>query len=431
MEEKRKYTARELAVLSLCRLERQGKYGSLEADAAIKKFGLKDAEKALYTKLFYGMLERKITLDHIISSVSDKPVDTMTLEMKNILRVSLYQLLYLDRVPDYSVVNEGAELAKKYERQSAASFVNAVLRRVAREGMPDIKRENTASFLSVKYSVSEQICGLLIYELGFEEAEKMLGSLFKNRYITLRVNTLKTSVSELQKLLSDNGVSSEPIPQSDFGLKLKNYVDTQSLFDIIKDLAYIEDGASQAATAALDAKPDMTVADVCAAPGGKTVSAAIQMKNSGKIYAYDIHKNKLKLIDKTAEKLGITIIETAEHDGREPLSELKGVCDRVICDVPCSGLGVLGQKPDMRYKEITDTERLISTQRAILQAASTYLKKDGIMVYSTCTVLSAENKENVRDFLRNNADFELLFEKTFYPHKDGVEGFYIAKIRRK
>ena len=133
MEEKRRYTARELAVLSLCRLERQGKYGSLEADAAIKKFKLSGAEKALYTKLFYGVLERRITLDHIISSVSDKPIESMTLEMKNILRISLYQLLYLDRVPDYSVVNEAAELAKKYERLSAAGFVNAVLRSALRD----------------------------------------------------------------------------------------------------------------------------------------------------------------------------------------------------------------------------------------------------------------------------------------------------------
>ena len=431
MEEKKGYSGRELAVLSLCRLERQGKYGSLEADAAIKKFGLSGPEKALYTKLFYGVLERRITLDYIISKASDKPLMQMTPEMKNILRVSAYQLIYLDRVPDYSAVNEGAELAKKYERYSAAGFANAVLRRIAKEGMPEIKREKNARYLSVKYSVSEQICGLLTNELGFDEAEKMLGSLFRNRYITLRVNTLKTTVTELKKLLEDKGISSEPVPQSDFGLKLTCFADTEKLFEIINDLAYIEDGASQAAVAALDAKPGMTLADVCAAPGGKTVSAAIQMNNSGLIYAYDIHKNKLKLIDKTAEKLGINIIKTAEHDGRLPVPELCGVCDRVICDVPCSGLGVLGQKPDMRYKEITDTERLISTQRAILQAASTYLKKDGIMVYSTCTVLSSENSENVADFLQKNKDFELLYEKTFYPHTDGVQGFYVAKIRRK
>lgn len=431
MEEKT-YTARQLAVLSLCRLEREGKYGNLEADAAIKKFKLQGAEKALYTRLFYGVLERKITLDYIISLSSDKPVEDMTLEMKNILRISAYQLFYLDRIPEYSIVNESVELAKKYERKSAGGFVNAVLRSMIRQGKPEIKRgDNDASYLSLKYSVSEQICGLLCGALGFEDTEKMLKADLTRRGVTLRVNTLKTTVEELQKLLEENGVKAERIDQSAFGLKINESVDTEALFEIIKDKAYIEDGASQAAVTMLDAKPGMTVADVCAAPGGKTVSAAIQMQNEGEIYAFDIHKNKLKLIEKTAEKMGVLIIKTAEHDGREPLPGLIGKCDHVICDVPCSGLGVIGQKPDMRYKDLGDTERLINTQRAILSSASKYLKPGGIMVYSTCTVLPSENTENVTDFLSKNKDFELLYEKTYYPHIDNCDGFYMAKIVRK
>ena len=432
MEEKNKYTARQLAVLSLCRLEREGKYGNLEAGAAIKKFGLQGAEKALYTRLFYGVLERKITLDYIISQYSDKPVSDMTYEMKNILRVSAYQLLYLDRIPEYSVVFEGVELAKKYERKSAGSFVNAVLRRIAKNGMPEIKRgENSSEYLSVKYSVSEQICGLLCDALGFDETEKMLKADLSRKGVTLRVNTLKTTVSDLQKLLSDNGIKSEPIKESDFGLKIDGYIDTETLFNLTDGLAYIEGASSQAAVTLLDVKSGMTVADVCAAPGGKTVSAAMEMENNGVIYAFDVHKNKLKLIEKTAAKTGVTIIKTQEHDGREPLPELIGRCDRVICDVPCTGLGVIGNKPDMRYKEIDGVDRLINTQRAILKASSTYLKKGSVMVYSTCTVLPSENGENVVDFIKNNADFELLYEKTYYPHVDGVDGFYTAKIIRK
>ncbi len=429
MEEK-KYTARQLAVLSLCRLEREGKYGNLEADAAIKKFGLKGAEKALYTRLFYGVLERKITLDYIISRYSDKPVDEMTYEMKNILRSSVYQLLYLDRIPDYSAVNEGVELAKKYERKSAGGFVNAVLRKVAANGMPEIKRGNDARYLSVRYSVSEQICGLLCGALGFDEAEKMLAADLSQKGVTLRVNTLRTTVDQLRKLLEENGLKCGPVPQSGFGIKINDHVDTETLFSLTDGLAYIEDGASQAAVSLLDAKEGMTVADVCAAPGGKTVSAALQMKNEGVIYAFDVHKNKLKLIEKTAEKTGVTIIRTAEHDAREPRPELIGVCDRVICDVPCSGLGVLGKKPDMRYKELDGLDRLVRTQRAILEASSKYLKKGGVMVYSTCTVLPAENNENVSYFLENNKDYSLLYEKTFYPHRDGTDGFYTAKIVR-
>ena len=175
----------------------------------------------------------------------------------------------------------------------------------------------------------------------------------------------------------------------------------------------------------------MTVADVCAAPGGKTVSAAIQMKNEGLIYAFDLHESKLKLIEKTASKFGIGIIKTQAHDGREPLPELVGICDRVICDVPCTGLGVIGQKPDMRYKDPGDTERLYATQRAIAVSAAKYLKKGGKMVYSTCTVTKAENGGAVEALLASDPGLELLYEKTYYPHTDGVDGFYTALIRRK
>ena len=432
MQTDNRYTARQLAVLSLCRLEREGKYGNLEADAAIKKFGLEGAEKALYTRLFYGVLERKLTLDYVISGCSDRPVDSMTAEMRNILRVSAYQILYLDRVPDYSAVNEGAELAKKYERQSAAGFVNAVLRRIAREGKPDLSKiKDPVRYLSVRYSVSEQIVNVYIKELGYDGAEKMMSAMLSHEPLTIRVNTLRTTVEGLLSVLSDNGIPAEKIRQSDFGVKLLRDTDTATLFSVIGDLGYVENGASQAATTLLDAQPGMTVADVCAAPGGKTVSAAIQMKNEGLIYAFDLHESKLKLIEKTASKLGIGIIKTRTHDGREPLPELVGICDRVICDVPCTGLGVIGQKPDMRYKDPGDTERLYATQRAIAISAAKYLKKGGKMVYSTCTVTKAENGGAVEALLASDPGLELLYEKTYYPHTDGVDGFYTALIRRK
>ena len=432
MEEKGNYTARQLAVLSLCRLEREGRYGNLEADAAIKKFGLSGAEKALYTKLFYGVLERRITLDYVISAASDRKMSDMTTEMKNILRVSVYQILYLDRVPDHSAVYEGAELAKKYERNSAAGFVNAVLRRVIKNGPPQFRRgDDLAGYLSLKYSVDRRIAQIYIYELGEDGAEKMLSAMLHSEPPTIRVNTLKTTVSELSAKLAENGVGSEPIPQSDFGLKLTAFTDTAKLFGVIGGLGYIENGASQAATSLLDAQPGMTVADVCAAPGGKTVSAAIQMKNEGVIFAFDLHENKLKLIEKTAAGLGVDIIKTAAHDGREPLPELIGKCDRVICDVPCTGLGVLGQKPDMRYKDLGDTERLNATQKAIAASSAGYLKPGGLMVYSTCTVVSAENRGVVDALLGGDPGLELVCDRTYYPHTDGVDGFYTALIRRK
>ncbi len=429
-EEKRRYSARELAVLSLCRLEREGKYGSLEADAAIKKFGLDGAERALYTKLFYGVTERRLTLDHVINAYSSRKPEDMSLEMRNILRVSAYQILYLDRVPDYSAVNEGAELAKKYERKTASGFVNAVLRRICKDGAPQIECKDGAEYLSVKYSVLKSTVELLLKEFGFAETEKFLHSLFAPQYITLRVNTLRISREELIKKLTDAGVGCEPTRKSVFGIRLTQHTDSQTLFGHIKGLAYIEDEASQIAVSALDPKPGMTVADVCAAPGGKTVSAAICMGNEGVIYASDIHKNKLRLIEKTAEDCGVTVIKTECRDAKTVNGELVGKCGRVLCDVPCSGLGVLGKKPDMRYKEVTDRVRLIQTQREILSASSRYLLRGGLMVYSTCTVCKDENGENVRDFLKNNDDFRLIYEKTLLPHTDGTDGFYIAAMEK-
>ena len=431
MEDKKGYSARELAVLSLCRLEREGKYGGLEADAAIKKFKLDGAEKALYTKLFYGVTERRLTLDFAINAYSNRKTDEMSLEMRNILRVSAYQILYLDRVPDYSAVNEGAELAKKYERKSASGFVNAILRRICSEGMPEIKFGNKAEFLSVKYSVLQSTAEILLKEFGFAETEKYLYSLFSPQYITLRVNTLRISREELIKKLTEAGIGCEPTQKSEFGIRLTQHTDTQSLFAAIKGLAYIEDEASQIAIRTLDPGPGMTVADVCAAPGGKTVSAAISMCNDGVIYASDIHKNKLKLIEKTAIDCGVTVIKTECRDAKTVNANLVGKCDRVLCDVPCSGLGVLGKKPDMRYKEVTDRDRLIQTQKEILRSSSEYLKPGGVLVYSTCTVLSDENGDNVIDFIKNNSDFELLSEQTLLPHKDGTDGFYISKIVKK
>ena len=431
METKKGYSARELAVLSLCRLEREGKFGSLEADSAIKKFRLEGAERALYTKLFYGVTERRLTLDHVIAVYSDKKPEELSLEMKNILRVSVYQILYLDRVPDYSAVNEGAELAKKYVRKSAASFVNAVLRRVCRDGMPEIRDDgDAAAYCSVKYSVSPDICRAFIAEFGKEETEKLLSALFRPQYITLRVNTLRCGREELISLLADNGITAVPTEKSPFGVRLCEHVDTTTLLGIVNGLAYIEDEASQIAVASLAPRPGEIVADVCAAPGGKTVSAAIMMENKGVIYASDIHENKLKLIEKTARLCGTDIIRVSCRDGRETDPALINKCDRVLCDVPCSGLGVLAKKPDMRYKEYGDDERLIATQRAILRASARYVKAGGTLVYSTCTVVSRENGENVSDFLAQNGDFTLVGSTTLLPHRDGTDGFYVAVMKK-
>ncbi len=428
-------TAREIALLSLCRYEREGKYSNLEADAAIKKFGLEGAEKKLYTKLLYGTIEKKLTLDHIISKLSAKKLEDMSVQMKNILRMSIYQMRYLDKIPDNAAVYEGVELTKKFEKPAAAPFTNAILRRYTAERdrikMPD-KKEGIIKYLSINYSVGTDVAKALVDSLGEYEAEKMLSYISEcEHYITLRVNTLSTTVEQMCSELEKNGVKCQRCKASPFGINILSYVDIPTLTALTDGKAFVEDEASQIAVNALRCKKGSVLIDVCAAPGGKTVSAAIEMENEGKIYAFDLHENKLKLINKAAEKMGITVIETSKRDGKCSSETLHGTADFVICDVPCSNLGVIGKKPEIRYKELSDIDALVNTQYAIFTESAGYVKSGGRMLYSTCTIDKRENGDNVRRFLNEHSDFSLELEKTLVPHRDNCDGFYIAVLTKK
>ncbi len=427
-------SAREIALLSLCRYEREEKYSNIEADAAIKKFKLVGAEKKLYTKLLYGTIEKKLTLDYIIQKLSSRKLDDLSLQMKNILRMSIYQMRYLDKIPDNAAVNEGVELAKKFEKPASASFANAILRRYAADGdkikLPN-KSAGVIEYLSVNYSVGYDIVKALTDSLGENDAELMLKKINDiEHYVTLRVNTLKTTREELKGKLAENNIKCEECKASPFGLRVLSYVEVPALLAIVGNDAFIEDEASQLAVATLDCKPNFTVVDTCAAPGGKTVSCAVEMKNSGKIYAFDLHDNKIKLIDKAAERLGVTIIKAACRNGKDPDAELFGKADRVLCDVPCSNIGVMAKKPEVRYKKLSDIDSLVLTQRQILEQSVKYLKTGGKLLYSTCTVDKRENEENISDFLSSHPNYSLVCERTLTPHKDNCDGFYIAVITK-
>ncbi len=427
-------TSRQIALLSLCRYEREGKYSNLEADAAIKKFKLEGAEKKLYTKLLYGTIERKITLDYIISKLSDRPIEDMSLQMRNILRMSIYQMRFLDKIPDNAAVNEGVELAKKFEKPSSAAFANAILRRYAASGdkikLPQ-KKDGIIEYLTVNYSVGAFVAASLVESLGEDGAEKMLKKINESEhYITLRVNTLVTSRDELMEKLGNIGVKSKKCKLSPWGINIESYIDIPTLFDTVGNGAFIEDEASQAAIAALAPSAGQLVVDVCAAPGGKTVSCAIAMENSGKIYAYDMHQSKIKLIDDAANRMGVDIVESSCRNAKTPNEELYGKADRVICDVPCSNLGVIGKKPEVRYKDLSDIDRLIATQREILTQSLKYLKKHGRLLYSTCTINKKENGDTVRELLEKNTDYSLIYERTLTPCDDGCDGFYVAVIEK-
>ena len=441
--ESKKITARAAAFRSLIACERDKKYSNLEIDAAIRRFKLDGPERGLYTALTYGVIERRITLDYIIAKLSTRPLAALDAPTATLLRLGLYQLIWLDRVPDHAAVGETVALAKA-EAPRAASFVNAVLRGFQRTyGKDDLPlpEKSDPAYLAVKYSVGADVLAAL--HAASPDTEALLAGFEAQRAVTLRVNTLKLSREALLMQLADAGCEAEACRHSPFGVKLKNGTVTPEIAELIeKGFVYIQDEASQLAVLAASPAPGSTVIDTCACPGGKSFSAAMLMENTGRVMSFDLHKNKLSLVDSGAKKLGITIIETAEKNGAVYDAALDSVADTVLCDVPCSGLGVIAKKPEIRYKSLADFARLPEIQLAIVENCAKYVKKGGILVYSTCTVLPEENEENVAKILANHPEFapvdfsvgDVKSENgmlTLSPDLHATDGFFVAKFIKK
>ena len=429
--ESKKITARAAAFRSLIACERDKKYTNLEIDAAIRRFKLEGPERGLYTALTYGVIERRITLDHIIGKLSTRPLAALDAPTATLLRLGLYQLIWLDRVPDHAAVGETVALAKA-EAPRAASFVNAVLRGFQRtygkDSLP-LPEKSDPAYLSVKYSVGADVLAAL--SAASEDTEALLAGFEAHRAVTLRVNTLKISRDALLTQLAGADCEAEACRYSPFGVKLKNGIISPEISELIeKGFVYIQDEASQLAALAASPAPGSTVIDTCACPGGKSFSAAILMENTGRVMSFDLHKNKLSLVDSGAKKLGITIIETAEKNGAVYDAALDSVADTVLCDVPCSGLGVIAKKPEIRYKEAAEFARLPEIQYAILKNAARYVKPGGVVIYSTCTICKNENEENARWFGETFPEFEMEWGKQIFPSRE-TDGFYIAKFKRR
>ena len=423
---------RQLALRSLMACEKDGKFSNLEVNAALASSGLTGADGALYTRLVYGVLERRITLDYIIDGMSTRPSRKMDCDVLTALRIGLYQLIYMDRVPEFAAVSESVEMLPRSKR----GFVNAILRTFIRNGRQVVyPTEGSAAYrMSVKYSFPEELCRLYADCYGEACAEGILDSSNREPALSLRVNTLRLTAADCAAELG--GVLSSLAPDTvlldGFSDRVKCGLDAGDFF--------VQDEASRICTAVLGAKPGETVVDTCACPGGKTFSAALDMKNEGRLFAFDLHKNKLSLIEKGAAKLGIDIIRTGENDARNPVPELVGQADRVLCDAPCSGLGVIAKKPDIRYKPLDAVRKLPEIQYGVLCGAAEYVRDGGVLVYSTCTLNKAENEEIVTKFLAEHGEFapeaDLCFGladgmRTFFPHTDGCDGFFIAKMRKK
>ncbi len=401
------------------------KYINLEVQTALKRSGLEGADRALYSAIVYGTVERLITIDFIISKLSNRPIEELDIQTLCAIRIGICQLEFMDRIPDHAAVDESVELAPKKSR----GFVNALLRSFLRK-KPELpkKEDGLIKYLSVRYSAPCELCELFVRDLG-DEAEDVLAAFLERERLSLHLNTLRDDArSEAEKL----GAAASELCRG--VVNIPNF--DGALDGIEAGLWFVQDEASAYAAEVLGALPGETVVDTCAAPGGKSFALALAMKNEGKLYSFDLHENKISLIKKGAEKLGIKIIEARAQNAKTPAEELIGRADRVLCDAPCSGLGVIGKKPDIKYKDISSVEGLPKVQAEVLRGAAQYVRRGGVLVYSTCTLNKKENEEVVLGFLRENKEFTLVpfgdceGMKTMLPHKDKTDGFFIAKLKR-
>lgn len=408
-------------------------YANLSLKEKLKQFDNKDA--AFITNIVYGVLQNQILIDFYIDFYTKgKKVKP---NIKEILRIGIYQILFMDKVPDNAAVNECVNLTKKLKMMGLTGFVNGVLRNFARnkDNLPEIKGSKE-QILSVKHSHPLWLVKKLLAEFDYEDVVQILIENNKKADIVCRVNTIKTDLEQLMpKLDGITAIKSEKLENT---IILSKTGDISKIESFKNGEIYVQDFASQLAINVLNPKENSVLVDVCSAPGGKSFLSAMYMKNKGEIHSFDIYEHKTKLIEDVAQKMGISIINTDVFDANCCKEGLIGKAEFVICDVPCSGLGIIRRKPEIRYKE--DIASLPKIQLNILKSASKYLKSGGSLLYSTCTIIKDENENVLFEFLKQNAEFELeefeiLGQKTSHitllPHKHGTDGFFISKIRRK
>ena len=415
-------TAREAALLALNDILYNGKYSNIAVKEMLGKCrGMDKTEKAFFTNLVYGVISRHFTLEYVISQYSSIKLKKLARYVKIILELGFYQLIYLDKVPESAAVNECVKLSKRYCKKGSDRFINGVLRAFLKNRcvIPD-------DDLAVKYSFSQEMAKMFLEQFGYEFAQQLMQALNTPPDIMLRPNTLKTDADKLSELLEADGIENTV---TDYGMVISDG------FDVASNRLYKEgyftpqDRGAYTASVVLAPKEGETIIDMCSAPGGKATHIAELMKDNGNILAFDIHEHKVSLIDNSAKRLGLKSINAQVGDSAVYNSELNGIADRVLCDVPCSGWGIIRRKPDIKLSH-TDLCELYDIQKKILDNGAKYVKIGGCIVYSTCTVNKKENEEIISEFLSKNKNFEKTYEKTFYPNIDGCDGFYVCRLNK-
>lgn len=437
------------AVKALADVHRHEKYSNIAWEEFLKSTALSEQDKSLASRLFYGVIERRLTLDYILSCFCTLPLKKLHPLVLETLRVAMYQLLYMEKIPISAAVNEAVAGIRRLKQGQASGFVNGVLRNIVRkkEELFDTLPDNDKG-LSIRYSCPEELIAFWRVSYGNAMTERLLESLNEIPDSYIRVNTLQISDENFSEKLTKLGISHQiqaEIPHC-FRLNcgyLLNKLESQD-----KNCYYYQDMASQIACFCLGAVPGERVADVCAAPGGKSLTVAQYLENKGSVLAYDIYPAKCEVMQKRAVEFGVSVLQTAVRDASLACTEeQKEMFDRVICDVPCSGLGVIRRKPEIRYKPLSNFKDLPQLQYTIFEQSAQLVKPGGVLQYSTCTLNPAENEQVTERFLREHPEFEprqlplLPFFKasglppshqiTLFPPIHQTDGFYIASFRKK
>lgn len=443
---------REVALKVLYDVNENGAYSNISLNKYIEGNELRDIDKAFITDLVYGTIKWRLKIDWIIQQFSSVKLKKISPWIMNILRLGVYQLLYTDKIPESAACNESVNLSKKYGHSSSRGFVNAILRNISKSrdkiNYPDKDRE-LSQYLSVMYSHPEWMVKEWLNNFGIEFTEDLLNSNNEIPDFTIRTNTLRISIEQLIDNFNGFGIEAKRGKYVGEALVIKNPSSITRLEAFKKGYFQVQDESSMLVSKVLDPKPGELVIDVCSAPGGKSTHIAQIMQNKGVVIARDIHEHKIKIINDSSKRLGLDIIKAELFDAAKTDENLIGKADCVLVDAPCSGLGIIRRKPDIKWaRNINDKKEITELQFKILNASSKYLKSGGTMVYSTCTIGNEENEGLVGEFLKLNRDFELidissvvpdgLRKKSTYdgyiqlfPNIDDLDGFFMAKMIKR
>ncbi len=435
-------SARETALRVLISCRTNGAWADAALKAQLRRDGVSGQDAALCSRLVYGVLQNRLLLDYDISAFCSQKPDHLQPPLLDILRLGAYQILFLDKVPDRAAVDEAVKLAKTFKRGQASGLVNAVLRKISanKTAMPPLPERDEVLRLSTQYSHPKWLVKRFEKLLGAAETEQLLKVNNQIAPLTVQVNPQKTTGDALVASLASSGVTAVPHAWVPDCLELSGTGDLTGLPVFQAGDFLVQDPAARLVSLVSGVRPGQRVLDVCAAPGGKSFSAAFAMRDQGSVLACDVHENKLRRIEEGAARLGLSSVETARADGRTFCAEWERAFDVVLVDAPCSGLGIIRKKPDIRYKRPDDFFQLPVLQSEILENAARYVRPGGTLVYSTCTVLPEENEQVTAAFLGEHPEFtrdgftlpigETDGQITLWPHRHKTDGFYICRMIR-